>query len=179
MGPKANQMLTKDQVKLVQTAVRAAGIRSGKFDGRYRLLLKQYKQYYGRPVTSCKQLTNRQLDDLLAICESLGFRMLGKNENFFRNKIIRLTDEISFAQMEAIRHLACDLGWSDIQMEGFLMRMTSDQVKYLPALTAKQAYVIIEGFKNIVGRKIGEPIHNMQDAKNKIKGARDGQKQTG
>jgi hypothetical protein len=172
-------MLTKQQVKLIQTAVRAAGIRSQRFDGRYRLLLGQYKQYNKRPVTSCKQLTNRQLDDLLAICESLGFRMPGKAENFLRNKIIRQTDEISFAQQQAIRYLAGDLDWNDIQTEGFFARMTADQIRYLPALTAKQAYIIIEGLKNIVGRKIGNPVKNLQDVKTKIKGARDGQKQAG
>jgi hypothetical protein len=170
-------MLNYQQIKLVQTAVRAAGIRSRQFDGRYRMLLGQYKQYSGRPVKSCKQLTNRQLDDLLAICESLGFRMPGKGENFFKNKVIRQSDEISFAQQQAIRYLAGDLGWSDIQIEGFLARMTQDQTRYLPALTAKQAYIIIEGLKNIVGRKIGKPIQNLQDVKTKIKGARDGQKQ--
>jgi len=167
-------MLTNNQIKLVQTAVKAAGIRTRRFDGRYRMLLGQYKQYFGRPVTSCKQLTNRQLDDLLAICESLGFRMPGKAENFLRNKIIRQTDEISFAQMEAIKYLAGDLGWSDIQVEGFVARMTQDQIRYLPALTAKQAFNIIEGLKNIVNKKIGEYCQNLQDLKNKIKGIKDG-----
>jgi hypothetical protein len=171
-------MLTKQQVKLIQTAVRAAGIRSGRFDGRYRLLLGQYKQYNKRPVTSCKQLTNRQLDDLLAICESLGFRMPGKGENFLRNKVIRGTDEISFAQQEAIRHLTGDIGWSDIQLEGFLRRMTMDKIQYLPALTAKQAYDLIEALKAMVIRKIGKPCNNLQDMKTAMEGDRDGQKQT-
>jgi len=170
-------MLNNNQVKLVQTAVRAAGIRSRRFDGRYRLLLGQYKQYNKRPVTSCKQLTNRQLDDLLAICESLGFRMPGKGENFFRNKIIRTIDEISFAQQEAIRHLIGDIGWSDIQLEGFIRRMTADKIQYLPALTAKQAYDLIEALKAMVVRRIGKSCCNLQDLKTKIKGARDGQKQ--
>ena len=74
-------MLNNSQIKLVQVAVRAAGLRGKGFDGRYRLLLGQYHQPNGQPVTSCKQLNNWQIDDLLAICESHGWRCPGKADD--------------------------------------------------------------------------------------------------
>jgi len=106
-------MLNKDQIKLVQTAVRAAGLRTKYCEGRYRLLLGQYRQPGGSPVTSCKQLNNSQLEDLLAICEANGWRMPGKPDDFYRSKINNESDIASFAQQSAIRKLADDLSWNE------------------------------------------------------------------
>ena len=96
------------QIRLLQTAAGAVGLRQS---GQYYLLLAQYLAPDGKPVTSCKQLTNAQIDNFLAICESLGFRHPGKPENFYRNKDARRYEEASFAQQAAIRHLAAELGW--------------------------------------------------------------------
>ena len=95
-------MLNNDQIKLVQTAMRRAGIRTKFFDGRYRLLLKQYLQPNGEPVTSCKQLNNAQLDDILAICEASGWRMPEKSETFYRDKVNQAGEIASYAQQQAI-----------------------------------------------------------------------------
>jgi len=99
-------MLNKPQIKLVQTAIRKAGLRGSGAEGRYRFLLSRYLQPNGTPVTSCKQLDNRQLDDLMAICEAQGFRHPDKPADFYRTKLAGRDELASFAQQAAIQHLA-------------------------------------------------------------------------
>lgn len=167
-------MLNKQQIKLIQTAVRTAGLRSPKGDGRYRLLLAQYKQPSGRPVTSCKQLNNAQLEDLLAICEARGFRMPGKPENYFRLKVASGSAVASFAQQEAIRYLAGDMGWNDAQLGGMLKRMTGGFAEHVSALTPAQAYRIIEALKAILSRQTGKHYTNLSEIKEDME-VKDGQ----
>ncbi len=156
-------MLNSQQIKLIQTAVRAAGLRTKQFEGRYRMLLGQYKQSSGSPVTSCKQLTNPQLEDLLAICEGLGWRMPGKPDNYFRFKVATESEYASFAQQEAIKHLAGDLGWDDRQLEGMLKRMTGGFATNISGLTPGQAYNIIEALKAMLGRERGTSYSNLSE----------------
>lgn len=167
-------MLNKDQIKLVQTAVRAAGLRDKQFDGRYRMLLGQYLQPNGRPVTSCTQLTNGQLDDLLAICECHGWRMPGKAWNHFQRKIQESETVASFAQQEAIKHLAGDMGWNDAQLAGMLKRMTGGFGSNVSALSPGQAYKIIEALKAMLGRQRGTCYENIQQVKEEMECAKDG-----
>ena len=98
-------MLNKGQIKLVQIAVRQAGLRSGGQDGRYRMLLSQYKQPNGSPVTSCKQLNNWQMDDILAICESLGWYHPEKATDHYRALAAKRDSIASFAQKEAMERI--------------------------------------------------------------------------
>jgi len=167
-------MLNNSQIRLVQTAVRAAGLRGKGFEGRYRLLLGQYMQPNGRPVTSCKQLNNYQLDDLLAICEAHGWRMPGKEENYYRDKIVRHSGVASFAQQSAIKHLAGDLGWGDHQLAGFLKRMTGGFVTSVAGLSPSQAYNIIEALKIIIGREQGKRYIDLKEIQKDMEVARDG-----
>lgn len=166
-------MLNNSQIKLVQTAVRAAGLRTAKFEGRYRLLLGQYKQPNGSPVTSCKQLNNSQLEDLLAICESHGWQMPGKPEDFYRQKVKSHGEYASFAQQAAIRHLAGDLGWNDRQLAGMLERMTGGDVANLAALTSGAAYKIIEALKAMFSRESGKKYKTLNEIKEDME-SRDG-----
>lgn len=168
-------MLNNQQIKLVQTAVRAAGLRSKGFEGRYRLLLGQYKQPSGKPVTSCKQLNNSQLEDLLAICEAFGWRMPGKEENYYRLKVATHSGIASFAQQSAVRHLAGDLGWNDQQVGGFLKRMTGGFVSNVAGLSPAQAYNIIEALKIILGRERGKQYTNLKEVQEDMEVATDGQ----
>jgi len=156
-------MLNKAQIKLVQTAVRAAGLRGKGADGRYRLLLNQFLQSDGRPVTSCKQLNNIQLEDLLAICESYGWRMPGKAENHFRRLRCRHGNTASYAQQRAIGYLKGDLGWDDLQLGGFLKRQTGGFVDSVVGLSSAQAYKVIEGLKAILGRPAGKQYNSLKD----------------
>jgi len=147
-------------------AVKQAGIREPKADGRYRLLLAQYKQPNGSPVTSCKQLNNSQLEDLLAICEAHGWRMPDKPENFFRKKVETSGNYASYAQQEAIKHLAGDLGWSLPQVNGFISKMTGGGVTCIAQLLPKQAWAVIEALKAILGRATGEKYNSLTQVKN-------------
>jgi len=156
-------MLTKDQIKLIQTAVRGAGLRSSQCEGRYRLLLAQYMQPNRQQVTSCKQLNHSQLEDLLAICEAYGWRMPGKEKDYYRMKRARGESVASFAQQAAIKHLAGDLGWYDYQLEGMLKRMTGGFVTNVAGLNPAQAYDVIEALKSIVGRKTGKQYNNLKE----------------
>lgn len=156
-------MLNNNQIKLIQTAVRAAGLRTKHFDGRYRMLLGQYLQPNGRPVTSCKQLNNSQLEDLLAICEAHGWRMPDKPENFYRFKVATESDIASFAQQSAIKKLGEDLGWNDAQLGGMLKRMTGGFATTVIALSPGQAYKIIECLKAILTRDTGKSYSNLRE----------------
>jgi len=171
-------MLNNQQIRLVQKAVRDAGLRSKKFDGRYRVLLGQYKQPDGKPVTSCKQLNNYQLDDLLAICESLGWRMPGKEANHYRFKRSIEANFASFAQQEAIKNLKGDLGWNNQQLAGMLKRMTGGFVEHVNALTPGQAYKIIEALKAMFGRETGKQYSNLNQIKEEMETATDGKQQS-
>ena len=168
-------MLNISQIKLVQTAVRSAGLRNGKADGRYRLLLGQYQQPNRKPVTSCKQLNNSQLEDLLAICESFGWRMPGKPANYFQFKVATESHVASFAQQAAIGHLQGDLGWNEYQIGGMLKRMTGGFVSNVAGLSPAQAHKTIEALKAIIGREEGKQYTNLQQIKEDKEAATDGE----
>lgn len=158
-------MLNKKQIILIQTAVRKAGLRTAAFDGRYRLLLKQYLQPNGEPVTSCKQLNNSQLDDMLAICESLGWAMPGEEADHYRKRVANKYDTASFGQQAAIKHLAADLGLTDLNLNSFIRRM-SGTIKTVAVLSPKDAYKIIEALKAMLTRKTGQSFENVKQIKN-------------
>ena len=158
-------MLNNRQIKLVQKAVRTAGIRKPKDDRRYRLLLAQYKRPNGSPVKSCKQLNNSQLDDLLALCESLGWRMPGKAEDHFRRKVATQETVASFAQQVAIKHLAGDFGWNNGQLGGMLKRMTGGFATSASALTPAQAHNVIEALKAMLSRERGTRYTTLKQIK--------------
>jgi len=158
-------MLNNQQIKLVQTAIRAAGIRDPKDDRRYRLLLGQYKRSNGSPVTSCKQLNNSQLDDLLALCESMGWRMPGKPDNHYRFKISTEETVASFAQQEAIKYLAGDFGWNIGQLGGMLKRMTGGFATSVSGLTPAHAYNVIEALKAMLSRERGTRYTTLKQIK--------------
>ena len=127
-------------------------------------------------MTSCKQLNNSQLEDMLAICEAHGFRMPGKPENHFRFKVATESHIASFAQQSAIKHLAGDLGWDNSQLAGMLKRMTGGFVTNTAALKPGQAYNVIESLKAIVGREKGKHYSNLkQIEKDYMEVARDGE----
>jgi len=170
-------MLNKGQIKLIQTAVRAAGLRTKMFDGRYRLLLSHYLAPNARPVKSCKQLDNTQLDDLLAICESHGWRMPGKEDDFYRRKIAAKCYVASFAQQAAIKYLAGDLGWDDCQLSGFVKRMTRGEMDNIAGLDPRQAYAVTEALKAILGREAGKKYNNLRQIQDDLETARDGTNQ--
>jgi len=159
-------VLNKDQIKLVQTAVRAAGLRGKGFDGRYRLLLGQYLTPAGKKCTSCKDLNNSQLTDILAICESLGWRYPGRAANYFRRKLTETVygdGSASFAQQWAIQKLAEDLGWDDKQLAGMIERMAEGSYGYVAALSPQQAHGIIEALKSMFGRAAGKDYKNLKE----------------
>lgn len=159
----ASKGLTKRQITLLQTALGKAGLKSSRFEGRYRLLLAQYRQPTGKSVTSCKQLNHGQLEDMLAICEAYGWRMPGKPEDYYRMKRARSESFASSAQQAAIDHLRGDLGWNDYQLEGMLKRMTGGFVTNVVALNPAQAFDVIEALKSMVGRQVGKHYKNLKE----------------
>jgi len=176
-------MLNKSQIKMLQTAVRAAGLRgrSSAQESRYRLLLGQYLQPSGAKVISCKQLNNSQLEDMLALCESMGWRMPGVCETWFRDKAVRNVDGdiASYAQQAAIRHLAGDLGWTDNNLVGLIFKMTNGNCEGTEQLSSRQAWGIIECLKNMFARKKGKTYQTLKDVRDDVEGVvTDGKEQT-
>lgn len=170
-------MLDNNQVRLIQIAVRKAGLRTAAFDGRYRMLLGQYLLPDGKPVTSCKQLNNAQLDDLLAICESMGWRMPGKPEDFYREKINQKDDMASFGQQAAIKHLAADIGMVfGPHLANFIRHQTNHNADSVAMLSPSQAYKVIEGLKALVQKQTGKKFKTLTEISEHYKGATDGSK---
>lgn len=155
-------MLTADQIKLVQVAARAVGLRLKGFDGRYRMLLSQYIKSDGSAVTSCKDLNKYQFEDFLAICESLGFRSPGKSDTYYRDIVSQSGELASYAQQKAIEHLRGDCGWSVDNLNQFILKMTGKALTVSTISTA-QAAKIIEAFKAILGRTGGRNFKSLKE----------------
>jgi len=140
------------------------------------MLLRQYKQSGGRPVTSCKQLNNSQLEDLLAICESLGWQCPGKEERHFNKKVASRTYGViaSFAQQQAIKYLMGDLGWTEIQLAGMIKRLTEGKIDSISQLTTHFAYNVIEALKAILGRHGDKHYKNLDQIEKDFSEVTDG-----
>ncbi len=133
-----------------------------------------------KPVERFFDTMDRQMDDFLAICESLGWACPGKAANHFRQKNVNNELIISTPQMEAILHLKDDLGWNELQLAGMIRRMTGqlhDSVQYI---APQHAHNIIEAMKNMLARKTGKEYGNLQDVQDDMEVEADGEKeQTG
>ncbi|MCE5184959.1 MAG: regulatory protein GemA [Planctomycetaceae bacterium] len=159
-------MLSKNQIILIQTAARKAGLRNGSRRERYDLVLRQYRNRKGEPVTSCKELTDQQIDDFLAICESLGWRYPGKSETYCRDKAAQSSNHTSYGQMEAIKHLSGDLGFAsggNSCLAKFISRMTHGRCDNTVQLSRREAYNVIEALKAILERRDCKTYHNCTD----------------
>lgn len=121
-------------------------------DGRYYLVLRQYKRPSGRFVASCKQLSHAQMTDLLALCESYGWQCPGKAADHFTKLAAREGHVASTAQQESILLLSGDLGWTDERLDRFILRMTNRQVRLVARLSVKQASKVIDGLRSILSR---------------------------
>lgn len=147
-------MPSNKQLKLIHIAARQAGLIVKKDDRRYRLLLLHYVAPNGLPAKSSKQLNNTQIEDLLAVCESMGFDS-GRGEHHFRDKSARHGYLASFAQQSAILYLRDDLGWNAENLKGFICRMTSGKKFSVAELAPKEGSNIIEALKNMFLRTHG------------------------
>lgn len=157
--------LNKGQIRLIQVAARAAGIRDACGDRRYRMLLAQYKRPSGKPCESCKDLDFDQMEDFLAVCESMGFRMPGKSESYFRDKVALRdldADRASYGQQTAIRHLAGDLGWTDEQLRGMIRKFTEGRSQSELTLSRTDAWKLTEALKAMLIRQTGIKPGNLK-----------------
>jgi len=134
-------------------------------DSRYKLLLAQYRDGKGKQITSCKQLNYWQVEDVLAICEAYGWRMPGKSETFYRDKIAQRAEgnTATFGQQKAIRFLADDLGFTDLHLANFIKYMTRDEKSSVADLTRKEAWKITEAFTAMLRRNTGIQFKNLQE----------------
>jgi hypothetical protein len=162
-------MPNNEQIKLIHIAARAAGLINETGDGRYRMVLRQYLTHGHMPARSCKDLNNSQIDDFLAICESLGWRYPGKSDTYCRDRAAVSKDgnHVSYAQKQAIDHLAGDLGMTGgigrDCLAQFNLRMTKQRTGEIDLLTRKEAYIIIQALKAILERHDERTYDNCKD----------------
>jgi len=157
------EMLNRKQIKLVHVARKAAGLD----EGRYRLLLRQYRDASGRPLESCRQMTNRQMDDFLAVCEAMGWRHPGMPEDYYRRRTAELyptDDSPSFALREAMRHLAEDLGWGPEGLKKMIDRMTRARTDVVSQMTAREAWAAVEAMKSMLERRDKKTYRTLHEA---------------
>jgi hypothetical protein len=158
-------MVNNEQIKLMQVAAKVAGLRTKEQDGRYYLILAQYRKPNGAICVSCKDLNNYQIDDFLAICESMGWRYPGKTETYCRDRVNSAFDAdfASYAQRQAIDYLAGDLGMGGEPTSAFIRRMTRGRTDSILQLAHGEAYKIIEALKAAISRQDGVPYENLND----------------
>ncbi len=147
-------MVSNKQLKLIHIAARQAGLIVKRDDRRYRLLLAAYKTRDGGVASTSKQLNNSQIEDLLAICEAMGWSS-GRGDTYFRDKVAARGTFASFAQCSAIDKLRGDLGWNADNLKGMIGRMTAYSKSSVAELTVRQASNIIEALKNMTIRAKG------------------------
>lgn len=157
--------LSPDQIKMIQIAVRAAGIRTAKFEGRYRMLLGQYRQPNGQPVDSCKQLNHEQFEDICAICESHGWQHPDFAPDHFRKLRADRGEFASYGQRAIIDCLYKDLGWTIENLKGFIEKTTKGEKQIPSELSTREASEIIEALKAILGRKDGRQYKTIEDVR--------------
>lgn len=164
-------------------AAKGAGLRGNKHDpdSRYYLLMRQYKRSNGKPVESCKQLNRHQVDDFLAICESMGWRQPGKSETHHRDKAARDTysESISVGQIAAIDYLRGDLGMTKEQLKTFVLRMTKKRTNSLMEASRREASAITEALKSMLSRKDNTNYQTLADVESaySTEAATDGENQ--
>ncbi len=139
--------LNPKQIKILQTALRAVGLRKpGKAgEAQYRFYLSQFSDSKGRKITSCKQLTNVQLDEILATCVELGWHNTAK-------ATVSRPARISQAMIIGIAELAGDLGWNHGQLSGMVSRMTQGRKTDPSELTTSEGIKVIEALKAMLKR---------------------------
>lgn len=135
-------MLTKPQMILLQTARRQ--VPSLREDGRWRLALRNVAR-----VESAKELTNRTLEDVLALLEELGFAAPGKRPDHYRRKVASRGQEVSDEQLYKMGALAHEAG---LDLDGFCRRMSGGRSDNPAELEPLEAYNVIEALKAIINR---------------------------
>ncbi len=157
----SEEMLNNEQVRLVQVAVRAAGIRLPHDDSRYRLLLAQYRDKSRRPLTSCRDLSREQMTDLLAVCEGMGWRHPGKADDYYRQLASGGYEYASYAQQKAIAALFDDLGYPAQARISMMQRLY--EKGSTATLSPREAYNLIEALKAMLSRQTGRTYHNVTE----------------
>lgn len=156
--------LNVQQIKLVQTAARGAGLRFAKDDSRYRMVLRQYKQPNGKPVESCKQMSRSQVDDFLRLCESMGWENKQQQaKQSYRDQCSRHGSGASDAQIEAIMLLAQDLGYTPDQFPDMVSGFTHGRAGSLAELDGALASSLIEALKDKFGRMTGKYYYDLDE----------------
>lgn len=152
-------------------AARGAGLRGNRHqpDGRYYMLLRQYKQSNGKPVDSCKQLTGDNMEDFLAVCESMGWVHPRLGPHYYQDKIRRYARHeeclASYGSRAAIKHLAGDLGMTADGLKAFIRRMTGGTYETVTLLGHEYAWKVIEALKAMLSRKDGVNYETLDDVK--------------
>lgn len=129
--------ITKKQIQLIHVAKQQLNID----DETYKEILSNYK------VDSSKELNNIQADHLLRFFRSKGFKKskIVRNKIKKGNKVIKLA---SSAQYKLIEVLKANIVWK-VSFESWL----HNRMKIQRILTCKEASIVIEGLKGILGIK--------------------------
>jgi hypothetical protein len=89
--------------------------------------------------------------------------MPNQAEDFYRKKVAAGDHVISFAQSEAIRYLAGDLGWDNTHLHNFIASQTKQRAYTVIELTPREGYEIIEALKAMFNRKNGTNCKTLDD----------------
>lgn len=135
-------MLTKPQMILLQTARRQ--VPSLREDARWRMVLRNVAR-----VESSRELTNRSLEDVLALLEELGFRAPSKRPDHYRRKVASRGQTVSDEQLYKMGAMAHEAG---LDLDGFCRRMSAGRTDNPSELEPLEAYNVIEALKAIINR---------------------------
>ncbi len=137
-------MPTPLEYRLLHLAVRQAGLE----EEHYRMILRNVAG-----VESSKELTQVDLENVMAVLEDSGFRHVGKPEDYWRSKVAMRGSICGERMVKKIEELAAGQKYD---LAGLCRRVSEDRVARVDKLRPREAYRLIEALKAIVQRAAGE-----------------------
>ncbi len=135
-------MLSPAQIKMIKASQRELGMD----EDDYRQMLRSIGG-----VRSCRDLNNRSFERVMRYFEERGVRRFsGPSGDRFRMRKFHAGIFCSPEERNKIREL---INQTTLTLPGFIARMTGGRADSLNALYPRDAYIIIEALKKVIGRK--------------------------
>lgn len=138
--------MTPSQIQTVQIARRQLHLD----EADYRQILREVGKVSGENP-SCKSLTNRSFEDVMAHFEHMGFRHVNKPEDYWRKKTFNRGIFSGSREVDLIERLSRQL--PRYKLGGLCLRFSDGRVERPDQLSAKEAHQLIEMLKSAIARE--------------------------
>ena len=128
--------MSNEQIKLVKIAQRELGLD----DGEYRLVLRNIGN-----VESCKSLTQRAFEDVMAFFESRGFQHQNFSPDYWQGRVQRRG---RYADPRQVHHIEQLVKRTRYSLAGLCLRFSDGRVDEASKLRPDEAHRLIEMLKS-------------------------------